>query len=76
MWQDGQMQRVRELTESFIGDGERGGSRKEGKEEDERKEKSAGRSQRQRELAHVVLGAPPDSARGLFIEILSYCEIG
>lgn len=27
VWQDGQMQRVRVLTESFIGDGERGGSK-------------------------------------------------
>lgn len=27
------------------------------------------------ERAHVAVGAPPDSARGLFIEILVFCEM-
>lgn len=53
-----------------------------------RQEKERGRCEERREdgrergkepetarESSLALGAPPDSARGLFIEILSYCEI-
>lgn len=44
------------------------------KGKDGRKEGSAVGSPRGRERAHAAVGVPPDSARGLFIEILAFRE--
>lgn len=44
------------------------------KEKRKREGWSAGRRQTQRARQRLAFGAPPDSARGLFIEILSCCE--
>ena len=72
-----------EAREGAAGRGRRGRDQISGRDRrrrkrgEKRKEGSAGRSRRlpEREQAHVAFGAPPDSARGLFIEILAVCEL-